>query len=43
MRDLETIVHLSYVLTVSGNPFLNMSDALASLIFQKRFSDAVDT
>ena len=27
MHDLETIFHLSYVLTVSGNLFRNMSDA----------------
>ena len=27
MHDVETIFHLSYVLTASGNLFLNMSDA----------------
>ena len=26
MHDVETIFHLSYVLTASGNLFLNMND-----------------
>ena len=51
VHDVETIFHLSYVLTASGNLFFNMSDAVklqiavsrASLIFQKRFPDAVNT
>ena len=47
MPDVETLFHLSYVLTASGNLFRNMSDAretaIASLIFQKIFSDAVNT
>ena len=47
MHDVETIFYISYVLTASGNLFGNMSDARevsqASLIFQKRFPDAVNT
>ena len=45
VHDVETIFHLYYVLTASGNLFRNMSDACetASLIFQKRFPDAVNT
>ena len=27
VHDVKTILHLSYVLTASGNLFLNMSDA----------------
>ena len=41
LHEVETIFHLSYVLTASGNLFGIMSDASevsrASLIFQKRF------
>ena len=40
---MEAIFRL---LTASGNPFINMSDAAvfrASLIFQKRFPDAVSS
>ena len=51
VHNVETIFHLSYVLTISGNLFCNISDAretangsfTASLIFQRRFPDAVNT
>ena len=51
MHDVETIFHLSYVLTASGNLFCNISDAMklqiavsrASLIFHERFPDVVNT
>ena len=39
MHDVETIFHLSYVLKASGN----LAVSRASLIFQKRFPDAVNT
>ena len=39
VHDVETIVHLSYVLTASGK----IAVSRASLIFQKRFPDAVNT
>ena len=32
MHDVESIFHLSYVLTASGNLFLNMSDARETAI-----------
>ena len=32
MHDVETIFHLSYVLTASENLFLNMSDARETAI-----------
>ena len=51
MHDVESIFHLSYVLTASGffseirvMPVkLQIAVSGASLIFQKRFPDAVNT
>ena len=51
MHDVETTFHLSYVLTASGNLFLNMSDAreTANCSFtgithiSERFPDVVNT
>ena len=51
VHAVEAMYGLPYVLTASGNLFCNMSDPLkrqftvshASLIFQKRFPDAVTT
>ena len=43
VHDVGTIFHLSYVLTASGNLFCNCSTSRASLIFQKRFLDTVNT
>ena len=40
VHDVETIFHLSYVLTASGN---KIAVSRASLIFQKRFPDPVNT
>ena len=37
VRDVENIFHLSYVLTASGNLFLQIVVSWASLIFQKDF------
>ena len=46
VHDVEAIHDLCYLLTASGNPFCNVSDACVSrvsLIFQKRFPDAVSS
>ena len=44
VQDVKTIFHLSYVITASENLFLKIIVvSRASLIFQKRFPDAVNT
>ena len=42
VHDVETIFHLSYVLTASGN-LGKIAVSQASLIIHKRFPDAVST
>ena len=43
VHDEKTIFNLSYVLRASGNLLLQIAVSRASLIFQKRFPDAVNT